>query len=172
MSSPSSPDLTLRALSTLRSLTPHTRSTTDTPFNFPHPIAASFNIPSPTHPLQSSASLHTSQTEHLRLVTTMNLFQHEAGDISDESEGRTPSDDESPKKASRTTKKRAPAGSAKKASTSTAFVAVDDDDDATEKGRKKIKIEFIQEKSKRHITFSKRKAGIMKKVSRYSGQCR
>jgi len=34
-------------------------------------------------------------------------------------------------------------------------------------GRRKIKIEFIQDKSRRHITFSKRKAGIMKKVSPY-----
>lgn len=31
-------------------------------------------------------------------------------------------------------------------------------------GRRKIKIEFISDKSRRHITFSKRKAGIMKKV--------
>lgn len=40
-----------------------------------------------------------------------------------------------------------------------------DDDDEEEKpkdkkaGRRKIKIEFIQDKSRRHITFSKRKAG-------------
>ncbi|KII90971.1 hypothetical protein PLICRDRAFT_107181, partial [Plicaturopsis crispa FD-325 SS-3] len=44
----------------------------------------------------------------------------------------------------------------------------DDDDDKpkTDKkaGRRKIKIEFIQDKSRRHITFSKRKAGIMKKA--------
>ncbi|EJF63547.1 SRF-TF-domain-containing protein [Dichomitus squalens] len=46
----------------------------------------------------------------------------------------------------------------------------DDDDDEdkpkTDKkaGRRKIKIEFIQDKSRRHITFSKRKAGIMKKA--------
>ncbi|KAF9900327.1 transcription factor of the MADS box [Linnemannia zychae] len=52
----------------------------------------------------------------------------------------------------------------------------DDDDDedggATAKrpanakraGRRKIKIEYIQEKSRRHITFSKRKSGIMKKA--------
>ena len=32
-------------------------------------------------------------------------------------------------------------------------------------GRRKINIEFIEDKSRRHITFSKRKAGIMKKVS-------
>ena len=31
-------------------------------------------------------------------------------------------------------------------------------------GRRKINIEFIEDKSRRHITFSKRKAGIMKKV--------
>ncbi|KAF9221661.1 SRF-TF-domain-containing protein [Gyrodon lividus] len=45
-----------------------------------------------------------------------------------------------------------------------------DDDEEEEKpkdkkaGRRKIKIEFIQDKSRRHITFSKRKAGIMKKA--------
>jgi len=32
------------------------------------------------------------------------------------------------------------------------------------KGRRKIKIQFIDDKSRRHITFSKRKAGIMKKA--------
>ncbi|CAO3613593.1 unnamed protein product [Cunninghamella blakesleeana] len=31
-------------------------------------------------------------------------------------------------------------------------------------GRRKIKVEYIKDKSKRHITFSKRKAGIMKKA--------
>jgi pheromone receptor transcription factor len=46
-----------------------------------------------------------------------------------------------------------------------------EDDDKEEKpksdkkaGRRKIKFEFIQDKSRRHITFSKRKAGIMKKA--------
>lgn len=38
--------------------------------------------------------------------------------------------------------------------------------DDREKGRRKISIEFIAKKEKRHITFSKRKAGIMKKVRR------
>ncbi|CAK7274367.1 transcription factor of the MADS box [Sporothrix epigloea] len=45
--------------------------------------------------------------------------------------------------------------------------AVDDDDDDDEKGgreRRKIDIKFISDKSRRHITFSKRKAGIMKKA--------
>ncbi|KAK2075203.1 hypothetical protein P8C59_009350 [Phyllachora maydis] len=45
--------------------------------------------------------------------------------------------------------------------------APDDDDDDDEKGgreRRKIEIKFIHDKSRRHITFSKRKAGIMKKA--------
>lgn len=51
--------------------------------------------------------------------------------------------------------------------------AADDDDDDDEKPgreRRKIDIKFIQDKSRRHITFSKRKAGIMKKV-RLNGSC-
>lgn len=49
--------------------------------------------------------------------------------------------------------------------------SADDDDDDDEKGgreRRKIEIKFISDKSRRHITFSKRKAGIMKKVCRAS----
>ena len=41
------------------------------------------------------------------------------------------------------------------------FTYVDKDGEA---GRRKIRIEYISDKSRRHITFSKRKAGIMKKV--------
>lgn len=40
----------------------------------------------------------------------------------------------------------------------------DGDKDSKRAGRRKIKIEYIQDKSRRHITFSKRKAGIMKKA--------
>jgi len=56
----------------------------------------------------------------------------------------------------------------KRARTSTLTAAADDDDDDDDKGgreRRKIEIKFIQDKSRRHITFSKRKAGIMKKVN-------
>lgn len=55
-------------------------------------------------------------------------------------------------------------------STTSAPTAGDDDDDdepsggKTQKERRKIEIKFIQDKSRRHITFSKRKAGIMKKA--------
>lgn len=44
----------------------------------------------------------------------------------------------------------------------------DDDDDKPGRERRKIDIKFIQDKSRRHITFSKRKAGIMKKVVDFS----
>lgn len=40
----------------------------------------------------------------------------------------------------------------------------DDDDEKGGRERRKIEIKFISDKSRRHITFSKRKAGIMKKV--------
>ena len=56
----------------------------------------------------------------------------------------------------------------KRQRTSNAAPADDDDDDDDKPGRerRKIEIKFIQDKSRRHITFSKRKAGIMKKVRR------
>jgi pheromone receptor transcription factor len=47
----------------------------------------------------------------------------------------------------------------------------DDDDDKPGRERRKIEIKFIQDKSRRHITFSKRKAGIMKKVRRRCFAC-
>ncbi len=46
----------------------------------------------------------------------------------------------------------------------------DDDDEAPvvkKGGRRKINIEFIENKSRRHVTFSKRKAGLIKKVNIY-----
>ncbi|WPG97595.1 Hypothetical protein R9X50_00037300 [Acrodontium crateriforme] len=52
----------------------------------------------------------------------------------------------------------------KRARTSNAAEDDDDDDDKPGRERRKIEIKFIQDKSRRHITFSKRKAGIMKKA--------
>ena len=54
---------------------------------------------------------------------------------------------------------------------STAADDDDDDDDKPGRERRKIDIKFIQDKSRRHITFSKRKAGIMKKVSLSISKC-
>lgn len=54
----------------------------------------------------------------------------------------------------------------KRARPSAAAEDDDDDDDKPGRERRKIEIKFIQDKSRRHITFSKRKAGIMKKVRR------
>ncbi len=56
----------------------------------------------------------------------------------------------------------------KRARTSAAADDDDDDDDKPGRERRKIEIKFIQDKSRRHITFSKRKAGIMKKVRQAS----
>ncbi|KAL1955588.1 hypothetical protein VTO42DRAFT_8391 [Malbranchea cinnamomea] len=47
---------------------------------------------------------------------------------------------------------------------STAGEEDEDDEDKPGRERRKIEIKFIQDKSRRHITFSKRKAGIMKKA--------
>ena len=52
----------------------------------------------------------------------------------------------------------------KRSRVSTAADDDDDDDDKPGRERRKIDIKFISDKSRRHITFSKRKAGIMKKV--------
>ncbi|MCJ1327801.1 transcription factor of the MADS box [Thelotrema lepadinum] len=52
----------------------------------------------------------------------------------------------------------------KRSRTSAAADDDDDDDDKPGRERRKIDIKFIQDKSRRHITFSKRKAGIMKKA--------
>ncbi|KAG4303198.1 hypothetical protein PCK1_000536 [Pneumocystis canis] len=40
----------------------------------------------------------------------------------------------------------------------------EEDEDKVNRERRKIEIKFIEDKSRRHITFSKRKAGIMKKA--------
>ncbi|KAI7886338.1 SRF-TF-domain-containing protein [Lichtheimia hyalospora FSU 10163] len=58
---------------------------------------------------------------------------------------------------------------AKAATKNKPFEDDNDSDDSDEKpskrsGRRKIKIEYIEDKNRRHITFSKRKAGIMKKA--------
>ncbi|KAK4051882.1 hypothetical protein OIV83_002587 [Microbotryomycetes sp. JL201] len=70
--------------------------------------------------------------------------------------------------ARRTVKKRKSAPNLRTAGSSTKQQSVeaedDDDDDKEDKSRRKIQIEYIEDKSKRHITFSKRKAGIMKKA--------
>ena len=56
----------------------------------------------------------------------------------------------------------------REASSPTGFSDDDQDfpeDEDRKSGRRKINIEYIDDKNRRNITFSKRKAGIMKKVS-------
>ncbi|GAA5872624.1 hypothetical protein JCM1840_004857 [Sporobolomyces johnsonii] len=88
----------------------------------------------------------------------------------------SPSDDEAdsddadagvagrPRKRKSTRDLRSAAASQASASGAGGAQAKVDDDKEEDKGRRKIQIEYIEEKSKRHITFSKRKAGIMKKA--------
>ena len=75
------------------------------------------------------------------------LFHNETG-----LEGGSDDDDDSPVPKRRRETQDVPGG----------FTYVDKD--GGESGRRKIRIEYITDKSRRHITFSKRKAGIMKKV--------
>ncbi|KAI5475440.1 hypothetical protein MNV49_001430 [Pseudohyphozyma bogoriensis] len=72
-------------------------------------------------------------------------------------------DDDSgrPKKKRKGVATGAPGGSGGEAAPAEGGEAVEED---PEKGRRKIEIAYIQKKEKRHITFSKRKAGIMKKA--------
>lgn len=109
--------------------------------------------------IPSSAGMHSAVTA----VNVDDMFQTETGldgDDDDDDEGECPlhplkagadrSDEAAPKK--RNKYNDVPGG----------FTYVDKDG---ESGRRKIRIEYITDKSRRHITFSKRKAGIMKKVS-------
>jgi len=57
-----------------------------------------------------------------------------------------------------------PAGDAQRGLKRSRHDEDDDDDEKPRPDRRKIEIKFIQDKSRRHITFSKRKAGIMKKA--------
>ena len=77
-------------------------------------------------------------------------------DIADPNASPNPHDD--------ATGNGADARGVKRPRVSTAADDDDDDEDKPGRERRKIDIKFIQDKSRRHITFSKRKAGIMKKV--------
>ncbi|KDE03221.1 hypothetical protein MVLG_06278 [Microbotryum lychnidis-dioicae p1A1 Lamole] len=86
---------------------------------------------------------------------SMILFDPRASPLSDD-------DDSDGERSNTRPKKRKSQGNLRStASMQSLKSAAGDDDD---KSRRKIQIEYIEEKSKRHITFSKRKAGIMKKA--------
>ncbi|WFD45278.1 transcription factor of the MADS box [Malassezia psittaci] len=93
----------------------------------------------PSTPTTSSNAANATQTPSISTDTPRMMKQagsDEAPDSSESAEGRTQG------------RKRMPAKGEKD----------------TKTGRRKIKIEFIDDDSRRHITFSKRKAGIMKKA--------
>lgn len=85
--------------------------------------------------------------------------------LAENSLGAIGDDNPSPSQDDLATGNGAEARGTKRARMSTAGDDDDDDDEGKSRERRKIEIKFIQDKSRRHITFSKRKAGIMKKVS-------
>lgn len=56
-----------------------------------------------------------------------------------------------------------PAGGSRKKAGTPVTGGLSEHDELT--GRRKIRIQFVEDDNRRHVTFSKRKAGIMKKVS-------
>lgn len=132
--------------------------------------AAAYNRASPLisrssigHPHQAQNSISTTQTPFPTRGTARLQLTDTMADITDQHDQTSPTDlddhvgnGNSAAAESRGIKRQRPS-------------TADDDDDDDEKGgreRRKIEIKFISDKSRRHITFSKRKAGIMKKVSR------
>lgn len=59
-------------------------------------------------------------------------------------------------------------GSGKRKFSVGASVKPEDDDDGSDKKRGKFAIKFLEDKNKRHITFSKRRQGILKKAAELS----
>lgn len=87
------------------------------------------------------------------LGTQPSLFQYDGGNSGSEDEGEEDEEEED-------------GGSNKKKRKATGGGVVKGKKVVEENNlRRKIEIGFIEKKEKRHITFSKRKAGIMKKVS-------
>ncbi|GAB7346710.1 hypothetical protein MBLNU459_g1825t1 [Dothideomycetes sp. NU459] len=87
-----------------------------------------------------------------------------ASEITDQDQANSPSAHDDQGNANGAAESR---GVKRQRTSNAAAAAADDDDDDDDKPgreRRKIEIKFIQDKSRRHITFSKRKAGIMKKA--------
>ena len=91
------------------------------------------------HSLLSPSVSHSGKRARARAHADIHHVSH-APDINDQMDNMSPEDYEESEEDSARGEKRA--------------------------GRRKIRIEYIDDKSRRHITFSKRKAGIMKKVAR------
>lgn len=121
------------------------------------PTASTSALPLPTLPPVGAAGPAT-----LGASLPPPQMHHFIPDNPDGSDDDEDEDDDSgrPKKKVKKTGGKGAAGSG-----GAAAAAAGGAEEGAEKGRRKIEIEYIQKKEKRHITFSKRKAGIMKKVS-------
>lgn len=121
-----------------------------------------FHIKMPPNPLFSSLQDHTQNIRPLNRIGPQ-AIQHPSSALSLQMADITDPNTHSPGLDDANTTD--PRG-VKRPRVSTAADDDDDDDDKPGRERRKIDIKFIQDKSRRHITFSKRKAGIMKKVTR------
>ncbi|KAG6868969.1 hypothetical protein C0993_006491 [Termitomyces sp. T159_Od127] len=120
-----------------------------TSHSYPAPAPASFAVPQPTSPAPPSPTMAMRSSKRQRTAADMHP------------PGPPPPDPHAP-----------PVGEDAFINDDAAADSAADDDDDDEKpktdkkaGRRKIKIEFIQDKSRRHITFSKRKAGMSGRVA-------
>ena len=119
------------------SILPRSRSYSDTSMDHrPDPFRA---------PLQNPNAHYLSRPQHLPVRShSGDLHRH----LEDDDDGDSSSTERRESRASSSSSRWA-----------------DDDESKKTKGRVRIKMEFIQNKLRRYTTFSKRKAGLMKKVS-------
>lgn len=113
---------------------------------------------------QTRAGVLSSQPFQARSAPPMISYDPNISDDDDEDEYDEPTPGKGTKGAA--IKKRKSAGSLKGNADSNKKSSNDEDESEVKSGstRRKITIEYIQDRPKRHTTFSKRKSGIMKKV--------
>ncbi|GAA6035665.1 hypothetical protein JCM8097_004959 [Rhodosporidiobolus ruineniae] len=126
--------------------------------NLPQPFAAAGTAPPPP-PVPSTAGAPPSTSATRAPPPIISYDPNAASDDDDDEDGGA-----APKKKRKAAGGRAAAASGGGGGNASASGSQSGAADQPEKGRRKIEIEYIQKKEKRHITFSKRKAGIMKKA--------
>lgn len=132
------------------------------------PLLSAFAPAEGSYPIQTpygSIQLNHASAQQTPAITFLGV---PGADSDEEEEDDDDDDEDGTSKGKRKRSKSASSKGSKKpakgaAASSTASVGTSGERDS-HTGRRKIRIEFIEDDSRRHITFSKRKAGIMKKV--------
>lgn len=131
------------------------------------PLMAAFTPAEGSYPIQTPyGSLQLNHTQPPPAITFLGIpgegsEDEEEEDDDDDDDGTTKGKRKRSKSA--TTNSKGGKKQTAKAASATPSVGTSGERDL-HTGRRKIRIEFIEDDSRRHITFSKRKAGIMKKV--------